>query len=177
LTLFIHGSALQISSLGWQLPWRFANLEAREPNAPAPVRLTEKGGGMTKLLWMQNAGYYGQYLYGREHMSLSPRAEALGDTLAVLFDIAEPAKQDSILQSTPVMGYAIPCMYPQTAGIPPYHNNAVWPFVEAFWSLAAAKRENVRYKRLARRRDSYRNSNHNPCRLFRPQRLCRHQHG
>jgi len=98
--------------------------------------------GMNKFLWLQNAGYYGQYLYGREYVSLSPRAEALGEALAVLFDIAEPAKQDSILQSTPVMEYGIPCIYPQTVGIPPYHNNAVWPFVEAFWSLAAAKREN-----------------------------------
>lgn len=97
---------------------------------------------MNKFLWLQRAGYYGQYLYGREYMSLSPRAEALGEALAVLFDIAEPAKQDLILQSTPVMEYGVPCVYPQTVGVPPYHNNAVWPFVEAFWSLAAAKREN-----------------------------------
>ena len=37
------------------------------------------------------------------------------------------------------MEYGIPCIYPQIPGIPPYHNNAVWPFVQAFWNLAAAK--------------------------------------
>ncbi len=31
---------------------------------------------------------------------------------------------------------------PQTPNIPPYHNRSVWPFVQAFWNLAAAKRDN-----------------------------------
>ena len=33
----------------------------------------------------------------------------------------------------------LPPVYPQTPAIVPYHNRSVWPFVQAFWNLAAAK--------------------------------------
>jgi hypothetical protein len=95
---------------------------------------------MNKRLWIPSRGYSGQYLYGRVWMSLSPRAEALGEALSILFDVPDtPAKQDAILQSVPVLEYGIPSIYPETPNIPPYHNRAVWPFVQAFWNLAAAK--------------------------------------
>jgi len=97
---------------------------------------------INQWLWRDDAGYYGQYLYGRRHFTLSPRSEALGEALSVLFDIATPEKQDRVLRSVPVMEYGIPCIYPQIAGIPPYHNQAVWPFVEAFWGWAGARRQN-----------------------------------
>ncbi|WP_194777672.1 alpha-L-rhamnosidase-related protein [Pararhodonellum marinum] len=90
-------------------------------------------------LWMEDKGYYGQYLYGRTHKLLSPRAEALGEALCVLFDIADHDKQNQVVAQTPVTPFGIPCIFPQIPGIPPYHNDGVWPFVQAFWSLAAAK--------------------------------------
>jgi hypothetical protein len=37
------------------------------------------------------------------------------------------------------MPYGVPTVYPETPGIPPYHNRSVWPFVQAFWNLAAAR--------------------------------------
>lgn len=95
---------------------------------------------MNRHLWLEQNGFYGQYLYGWNAMSVSPRPEALGEALTILFDIASEKQQPQILRAIPVMAYGIPCVYPQTPGIPPYHNNAVWPFVQAFWNLAAAKR-------------------------------------
>ncbi|MGN6177905.1 MAG: glycogen debranching protein, partial [Mucilaginibacter sp.] len=88
------------------------------------------------------AGYYGQYLYGRNYSSLSPRSEALGEALTVLFDVASRQQQQSIIAKTPVTNYGIPCIYPQIPGILPYHNNAVWPFVETYWAMASAKAGN-----------------------------------
>ena len=98
--------------------------------------------GINKYLWMPEKGYYGQYLYGRQFKLLSPRSEALGEALTVLFDIADAGQQKSIVAKTPVTNFGIPCIYPQIPDIPPYHNNAVWPFVQAYWSLAAAKTGN-----------------------------------
>lgn len=95
--------------------------------------------GINTYLWQPQQGYYGQYLYGRNYKILSPRAEALGEALCVLFDIADPAQQKEIIEKTPVVEFGIPCIYPQIPEIPPYHNQAVWPFVQAFWSLAAAR--------------------------------------
>jgi len=98
--------------------------------------------GVNKYLWMNDKGYYGQYLYGRNFKSLSPRSEALGEALSVLFGIADTRQQKSVIENTPVTNYGIPCIYPQIPAIPPYHNNAVWPFVQTYWALASAKAGN-----------------------------------
>ena len=98
--------------------------------------------GINNNLWMEEKGYYGQYLYGRGYKMISPRSEALGEALCVLFNIADPKEQESIISNTPVTPFGIPCIYPQIPGIPPYHNNAIWPFVESYWAMAAAKVNN-----------------------------------
>ncbi len=98
--------------------------------------------GVNRYLWMPGKGYYGQYLYGRLDKVLSPRSEALGEALSVLFGIASPTTAGSVISHTPVMDFGIPCIYPQIPDIPPYHNEAVWPFVQTFWLLAAARAGN-----------------------------------
>ena len=90
-------------------------------------------------LWIEDKGYYGQYLYGSRNRSLSPRAEALGEAFTVLFDVAGDERKQRVLMNTPVTPFGITCIYPQTPGIPPYHNNGIWPFVQAFWTLANAQ--------------------------------------
>ncbi|HEY9364534.1 MAG TPA: hypothetical protein VIQ00_14805, partial [Chitinophagaceae bacterium] len=98
--------------------------------------------GINKFLWIPQKGYYGQYLYGRNFKILSPRSEALGEALCILFGIADEKKAAQIIASTPVTPFGISCIYPQIPGIPPYHNNAVWSFVESYWALASAKTGN-----------------------------------
>lgn len=98
--------------------------------------LIKKGLGS---LWLSGKGYYGQYLYGRNNKIASPRSDALGEALAVLFDAVDADKQQSIINNTPVNEFGIPCIYPQIPNILPYHNNAVWPFVESYWAMASAK--------------------------------------
>ena len=93
-------------------------------------------------LWMPEKGYYAQYLYGRNYKSQSPKAEALGEALCVLFGIADEKQQQQIIENTPVTDYGISCIYPQIPGIPPYHNNAVWPFVQSYWAIASSKIQN-----------------------------------
>lgn len=90
-------------------------------------------------LWMDDKGYYAQYLYGRNYLIFSPRFEALGETLSILFDVADTDKAQSIISNSPVTDFGVTCIYPQIPGIPPYHNNAIWPFVQSYWNLAAAK--------------------------------------
>jgi hypothetical protein len=95
--------------------------------------------GINQYLWMSNKGYFGQYLYGRSTPVLSPKSETLGEALSVLFDVADSARASSIISHCPVTPFGATCIYPQIPGIPPYHNNAVWPFVQSYWNLAAAK--------------------------------------
>ena len=98
--------------------------------------------GVNKYLWMPDKGYYAQYLYGNNFKTASPKSESLGEALSVLFDIADSAKQQSVISKTPVTSFGIPCIFPQIDEIPPYHNNAVWPFVQSYWAQAAAKAGN-----------------------------------
>lgn len=93
-------------------------------------------------LWMDDKGYYAQYLYGRDHKLQSPRAETLGEALTILFDIANEDQQRKIIANMPMTPFGAACIFPQIPNIPPYHNNGIWPFVQSYWLLASAKAKN-----------------------------------
>ncbi|MEO6829668.1 MAG: hypothetical protein ABI164_07635, partial [Acidobacteriaceae bacterium] len=125
--------------------YRILALMAQQLGEPAQhwnARADRIRAAINEHYWQKDRGYYGHYLYGRIWQTLSPRAEALGESLSILFDIASPEQQDEILRSQPLMDYGIPTVYPATPDIPAYHNRSVWPFVQSFWNLAAAKRQN-----------------------------------
>lgn len=92
--------------------------------------------------WMPDKGYYGMYTYGRDARILNPRAETLGESLAILYDIAPADHQRSISQNNPITPYGPAIFYPQISDMPNYHNNALWPFVASYWTLAQAKAGN-----------------------------------
>ncbi len=91
--------------------------------------------------WMADKGYYGMYTYGRDFMILNPRAETLGESLSILYDIASADKQLSIIENNPTTPFGAAIFYPQISDMPSYHNNALWPWVGAMWALANAKME------------------------------------
>lgn len=91
---------------------------------------------------MPEKGYWAMYTYGRDSKIQNPRAETLGSALAILYDVASPERQKAISESLPVTPYGAPVFYPQIADIPNYHNNALWPFVASYWTLAQAKAGN-----------------------------------
>lgn len=95
-----------------------------------------------KTFWMEDKGYYGMYTYGRDNLILNPKAETLGESLAILYDIAPEGKVKSISENHPVTKYGAPVFYPQISDMPNYHNNALWPFVASYWTLAQAKAGN-----------------------------------
>ena len=97
---------------------------------------------INKHLWQEEKGYYAQYLYGRNFLIQSSRSEALGNSLAVIFGIADEQQAKNIASNMPVTDYGIPCIFPQIPDIPPYHNNGIWPFVQAYWMHASAKAGN-----------------------------------
>lgn len=92
--------------------------------------------------WIESKGYYGNFLYGRNYLSLSPKAEALGASHMVRFGIASDERAKKMIESFPVVKWGTPVFYPQIPNIHPYHNNGIWPFVQGFWNLAAKKVHN-----------------------------------
>jgi hypothetical protein len=113
-----------------------------KPNAEYHDRANNLKKSIDANFWINDKGFYGQYLYGRPNLNLSPRSEALGEALSIYFDLANSEKSKSIISKSPVTPFGATCIYPQIPEIPPYHNNAIWPFVQSYWNLAAAKTGN-----------------------------------
>lgn len=93
-------------------------------------------------LWLDDKGYYAMYNYGRNFNIINPRAETLGESLAILYDIAPAARAASITEHNPVTPFGAAIFFPQIADMPPYHNNSLWPWVGAYWAMANAKAGN-----------------------------------
>lgn len=103
---------------------------------------------INEKFWLKDQNYFGAYLYGKEHLHLAEQSESLGEALCVLWDIADNNKQKLIVSNTPQTSFGIPCFFPQIPHIPPYHNQAIWPFVQAYWINASAKVNNVESMKL-----------------------------
>jgi len=100
-------------------------------------------GGMGRHLWQPQRGWFAEYRYGHVYRSLSPRAEGLGEALAVITGAASPAQSRMLLQSAPVVAFGTPTFWPYIPGERFYHNGTVWPFVTAYWTWAAADAGNT----------------------------------
>lgn len=98
--------------------------------------------GVNRYLWMADKGYYGMYLYGRDNLIMNPRAETLGESLAIMWDVADADRAKTITENNPTTPYGVAIFYPQIADMPPYHNNALWPWVASWWAIANAKAGN-----------------------------------
>lgn len=98
--------------------------------------------GMNRQLWMEDQGLYAIYLYGRNHLVQHPQMEILGESFAILWDIASPQRQQRISQSMVSEPFGTPDFYPNLKDQYPYHNDAMWPFTQAYWMKAQAKAGN-----------------------------------
>ncbi|MGH9457438.1 MAG: glycogen debranching protein, partial [Thermoanaerobaculia bacterium] len=98
---------------------------------------------MNASLWQADRGWYGQFLYGRNFASLSPRAEGMGEAFAILFDVATEMQEETLARRMPVVAFGVPSFWPYIPGVPPYHNAGIWPQVVGFWAWAAAEAGNA----------------------------------
>lgn len=106
------------------------------------VRADAIAAAVNDKLWLPEKGYYAMYTYGRDNKILNPRAETLGESLAIMYDIADADRARTITESNPVTPYGPAIFFPQIPDMPSYHNNALWPWVASYWALANAKAGN-----------------------------------
>jgi len=95
--------------------------------------------GMNRHLWMEDRGLYAIYLYGRNHLVQHPQMEILGESFAILWDIATPERQQRISQQMVNESFGTPDFYPNLSDQFPYHNDAMWPFTQGYWMKAQHK--------------------------------------
>lgn len=134
-TNVVHAAALNVlSEMASELGYKQEASKYKEASEALAAKINEK--------FMMPSGYYGMYSYGRDNLILNPRAETLGESLAIIYDIASPSQAVSITENLPVTPFGAAIFYPQIADMPSYHNNALWPFVASYWALANAKAGN-----------------------------------
>lgn len=97
---------------------------------------------INERLWLDDKGYYAMYLYGRDNLITNPRADNLGEALAIMWDIAPADRARTLSEKMPVTPFGPPIFYPQIADMPAYHNNGLWPWVASWWALASARTGN-----------------------------------
>lgn len=119
---------------------------ARELGEPA-VEWTATADGLRRSvnahLWDRPAGYYATFRYGRSFQYLEPRSDALGEALAILYGVADSAQAGEITRNTPLVAFGAPTFWPYIPNMRRYHNGALWPFVNAFWTWGAARAGNT----------------------------------
>jgi hypothetical protein len=91
------------------------------------------------------AGLYSTYLLSEDG---SPgirvaRYDLLSQSLAILVGVADERRAESIIGHYPVGPFGPPVVWPQEKSVPIYHNQAIWPFVTAYWIKAAQKAGNA----------------------------------
>jgi len=94
---------------------------------------------INKNFWMSEKGYY-RYLV--DDFGGCDYFEGIGNSFAILFDIADDLQKKSILKNSPVTSNGIACVYPSfnrylSEGGYGRHSGTVWPHIQAFWSDAA----------------------------------------
>jgi hypothetical protein len=112
--------------------------DARWATAAAGLRAA-----INRHLWQEGPGYYAEYRYGRANPMLSPRSDALGEALAVIYGVAGPERAARLAARTPLVDFGAPTFWPYVPNMTRYHNGALWPFVNAFWTWAAADAGNT----------------------------------
>jgi glycogen debranching enzyme len=125
---------------GYAIAARAARLLGDDPE-PFTVKAAALKQAINDRLWQPERGHYAYY-------EGSDRWEGLGTALAVLWGIADDEQAADIFRTVRPTPHGLPCLWPPHPLWGPwlprdeynYHNATVWPFVQAYWALAAATR-------------------------------------
>ncbi|HBD93725.1 MAG: hypothetical protein A2015_04500 [Spirochaetes bacterium GWF1_31_7] len=98
--------------------------------------------GINTHLWSEEKNHWAAYLINGVFPSLYEGYETLGVSLAILSDLKDTSSD--ILNRLNPLSYGLSVVSPQLKGIPPYHNNSVWPFVQGYRGLSAAKLKDMK---------------------------------
>ncbi len=128
----VHVAALDVLS---KIAAELGHADEAKTYADRARQLNEN---IQKRFWMADKGYMAMYSYGREFPILNPRSETLGQAFAIIYNQLPADRAASITQNVPVTPFGPAIFYPQIKDMPAYHNNALWPFVASYWTLANA---------------------------------------
>ncbi len=92
-----------------------------------------------KNFWLPEKKYFASILLKDIDIYSYHGYETLGESLGVLLGVAPKDSYKNVLGAVKPQDYGLSVVAPQLAGIPSYHNDAVWPFVQGYRGLACKK--------------------------------------
>lgn len=99
--------------------------------------------GINETLWSERHGYYSQYIAVEAYPVQSPGIDNLGQSLSVLWNVADDDRAVNLVKKTPITNYGVPTASPRYEGLDELNlSQTVTPVIQAFWNLAAAKTGN-----------------------------------
>lgn len=86
----------------------------------------------------------GMYNYLIDPFGGSDKQESLGNAFAILFDIANDEKKESIFNNLYITDNGIPCVFPtfnRYSDLKNYgrHSGTIWPHIQGFWAQVCSK--------------------------------------
>ena len=98
---------------------------------------------INKAFYMVEDGQYSSLLLEDYYPVRVKRYDTLGQSLAILYGIADQEQASRIIANYPHGKYGPAVIWPQDKNVPIYHNQGIWPFVTAYWLKAAKKAGNA----------------------------------
>ncbi len=95
-------------------------------------------------LYLPEQGLYSTFITTTLAPGAAHQYDLLGNALAILLDIADEQQATQIISHYPHLPKGAPVIWPQQRDTLIYHNQAIWPFVTAYWLRAAKKVKNDR---------------------------------
>jgi len=134
--------ALSVNAANYFLLKTAAGYAARLGQNNDATRYTQWAGDLKESindrLFDSEAGLYSTYLLSDGVSAIRVnRYDLLGESLAILFGVADQNQAATILRNYPTGPHGPPVVWPQDKTVPIYHNQAIWPFVTAYWIKAA----------------------------------------
>ncbi|MEA3287137.1 MAG: hypothetical protein U9Q77_07155 [Candidatus Marinimicrobia bacterium] len=107
-----------------------------------PELVTRLDHNILRHFWNESLGAPSSYVISSPAWLPAAHRDLLGESLGILFcnSFAQVAAQ--LVSTYPRSQYGSPVISHQLPHSPPYHNKAIWPFVEAYALLAAKQVEN-----------------------------------
>ncbi len=93
--------------------------------------------------WIESSGLYSALFMPKLVREPLKHFELLGNSFAVIFEIADAERSKKIVENYPHSPSGAPVIHPQLPDVPIYHNRAIWPFVTAFALQASIKCQNA----------------------------------
>ena len=134
--------ALSVNAANYFLLKSAAGYAARLGQNTDATRYTQWAADLKKSIndrfYDSEAGLYSTYLLSDGVNAIKThRYDLLGESLAILFGVADHNRAATILKNYPAGPHGAPVVWPQDKTLPIYHNQAIWPFVTAYWIKSA----------------------------------------